>query len=134
MGEVGQVTDSAGTRHPLTDLGRLESQLARKQRLQARKRKGPVRARRRGGQLTKLRRKQKRIRSHDTHHLSRALADQAHTLVAEELQTHSMTKSAKGTQDSPGTNVQAKCGPEPQYMGQQLGPAGPAASLQVWSL
>ena len=33
----GQVTDSAGTRHPLTDLGRLDSKLARKQRLQDRK-------------------------------------------------------------------------------------------------
>ena len=107
---VGQVTDSAGTRYPMTDLGRLESQLARKQRLQARKRKGSVRARRLGGQLTKLRRRQKRIRANDTHHISRALADKAHTLVAEDLNTQGMTKSAKGTQDSPGTHVQAKAG------------------------
>ena len=107
---VGQVTDSEGTRYPMTDLGRLESQLARKQRLQARKRKGSVRARRLGGQLTKLRRRQKRIRSNDTHHLSRALADKAHTLVAEDLNTQGMTKSAKGTQDCPGTHVQAKSG------------------------
>ena len=71
----------------MTDLGRLQAQTARKQRLQDRKRRGSVRARRLGGQLTKLRRKQKRIRSNDTHHLSRALADKAHTLVAEELQT-----------------------------------------------
>ena len=63
---VGQVTDSAGTRHPMTDLGRLDSKLARKQRLQARKRQGSVRARRLGGQLTKLRRQQKRIGSNDT--------------------------------------------------------------------
>ena len=107
---VGQVTDSAGTRYPMTDLGRLQAQTARKQRLQARKRKGSVRARRLGGQLTKLRRKQKRIRSNDTHHISRALADKAHTLVAEELNTQGMTKSAKGTPDSPGTHVQAKAG------------------------
>ncbi len=107
---VGQVTDSAGTRYPLTDLGRLEAQLARKQRLQARKRKGSVRARRLGGQLTKLRRRQKRIRSNDTHHISRALADQAHTLVAEALNTQGMTKSARGAEAQPGTHVQAKAG------------------------
>ena len=107
---VGQVTDSEGTRYPLTDLTRLQAHIARKQRLQARKRRGSVRARRLGGQLTKLRRKQKRIRSNDTHHISRALADKAHTLVAEDLNTQGMTKSAKGTQDSPGTHVQAKAG------------------------
>ena len=107
---VGQVTDSAGTRYPLTDLGRLDSKLARKQRLQARKRQGSVRARRLGGQLTKLRRRQKRIRSNDTHHISRDLANKAHTLVAEDLQTQGMTKSAKGTQARPGTHVQAKAG------------------------
>ena len=107
---VGQVTDSEGTRYPLTDLGRLDSKLARKQRLQARKRKGSVRARRLGGQLTKLRRRQKRIRSNDTHHISQDLANKAHTLVAEDLHTQGMTKSAKGTQARPGTHVQAKAG------------------------
>ncbi len=107
---VGQVTDSAGIRYPLTDLGRLDSKLARKHRLQARKRKSSVRARRLGGQLTKLRRTQKRIRSNDTHHISRALADKAHTLVAEALNTQGMTKSARGTKAQPGTNVQAKAG------------------------
>ena len=69
-----------------------------------------MRARRIGGQLTQLRRKQKRVRAHDTHHISRALADKAHTLVAEDLHTRSMTQSAKGTQDSPGTHVKAKSG------------------------
>ncbi len=107
---VGQVTDSAGTVHRMTELRRLEVKVARKQRQRARKRPGSVRARRIGGQLTRLRRKQKRIRSNDTHHISRALADQAHTLVVEELHTRRMTKSAKGTPDSPGTHVQAKAG------------------------
>ena len=94
----------------MTDLGRLESQLARKQRLP-----GPQTQGRGAGAAAvraadEVRRTQKRIRSHDTHHLSLALADQAHTLVAEELQNRSMTKSAKGTQDSPGTHVKAKAG------------------------
>ena len=107
---VGQVTDSAGRVYPLTDLTRLEARAARYQRRQARKRQGSVRARRLGGQLQKLRRKQKRIRSHDTHHISRALADQAHTVVVEDLQTRYMTKSARGTPDNPGSHVQAKAG------------------------
>ena len=107
---VGQVTDSAGRAYPLTEMTRLAARGARYQRQQARKQRGSVRARRLGGQLQKLRRQQKRIRSNDTHHISRALADQAHTLVVEELHTRRMTKSAKGTPDSPGTNVKAKAG------------------------
>ena len=107
---VGQVPDSDGTLYPMTDLGRLEAKIARKQRLRARKRKGSVRARRLGGQLTTLRRKQKRSRDNDTHHISRVLADKAHTLVAEELHTQHMTKSARGTQAQPGTHVKAKAG------------------------
>ncbi len=98
---VGQVTDSEGTVYRMTELRRLEAKGARKQR---------QRARRIGGQLQKLRRRQPRIRANDTHHISRALADQAHTLVVEELQTRNMTKSAPGTQDSPGTHVKAKAG------------------------
>ena len=107
---VGQVTDSAGRVYPLTDLTRLEARAARYQRRQARKQRGSVRARRLGGQLQKLRRRQQRIRSNDTHHISRALADRAHTVVAEDLQTRHMTKSAKGTRDNPGTSVKAKSG------------------------
>ena len=98
-----------------------------------------------GGQLQKLRRQQKRIRSNDTHHISRALADQAHTLVVEDLHTRSLTKSAKGTPDSPGTNVKAKDGlnrgilasnwgqlaPRLQYKWGQLVPVDPRYPSQT---
>ncbi len=50
------------------------------------------------------------MRANDTHHISRALADKAHTLVAEELHTKGMTKSARGTEEQPGTYVKAKAG------------------------
>ncbi len=115
---VGQATDSTGDVYPMTDMSRLEAQVARKQRQQARKQRGSVRARRIGGQLQKLRRKQKQIRSNDPHHISRALADKAHTLVAEALQTQSMTKSAQG---DPGAARQPRQGqgrPEPEHIGQ----------------
>ena len=107
---VGQVTDSAGRVYRLTDSTRLDAKVRRKQRHLARKRRGSVRHRRLGGQLTQLRRKQKRIRSHDTHRVSRQLADQAHTVVVEDLHTAAMTRSARGTVDNPGTNVKAKAG------------------------
>ena len=107
---VGQATDSNGTVYRMADQSALDTKVKRKQRLQARKLKGSIRYRRIGGQLTKLKRKQARIRSNDTHHISRALADTAHTVVIENLKTTSMTKSAKGTKENPGTNVKAKSG------------------------
>ena len=72
--------------------------------------KGSIRRRRLGGQLTKLQRKRQRIRHNDTHHIGRRLADKAHTVVVENLHVSSMTKSAKGTTEHPGTNVKAKSG------------------------
>ena len=107
---VGQATDSNGTVYRMADQSKLADKAKRKQRLLVRKVRGSVRYRRIGGQLTKLKRKQARIRSNDTHQISRALADTAHTVVVEKLQTANMTKSAKGTKENPGTNVKAKSG------------------------
>ena len=44
------------------------------------------------------------------HQASRTLADTAHTVVVEDLNTKDMTASAKGTKEEPGTNVKAKAG------------------------
>ena len=44
------------------------------------------------------------------HQASRTLADTAHTVVVVDLNTKGMTKSAKGTVDSPGRNVKPKSG------------------------
>ncbi len=107
---VGQATDSAGVVYAMTDTARLDAQLKRIQRHKARKVKGSIRSRRLGAQLTKLRRKQKRIRANDTHHISRQLADKAHTVVIEDLKIAGMTASAQGTEESPGTHVNAKEG------------------------
>ena len=128
---VGQVTDSTGHVYRLTDQTKLAAKIRRKQRYQARKRKGSLRYRRIGGQLTRLWRKQKRIRANDTHHISRALADKAHTLVVEELHIQRMTQSARGTRGAARHQGQGQGRPEPQHQGQQLGPAGAASGLQV---
>ena len=38
------------------------------------------------------------------------MADTAHTVVLEDLNTKAMTRSAKGTVESPGKNVKQKAG------------------------
>ncbi len=107
---VGQCINSQGTVYRLTDTSRLEAKVKRKQRHLARRRRGSCRRRRIAGQLQKLHRKRKRIRVNDTHHISRRLADTAHTVVIEDLQVKGMTASAKGTVDAPRKHVQAKAG------------------------
>ena len=107
---VGQVTASTGHVYPLTDQSQLEAKIRRKQRHLARKRRGSRRCRRLGGQLRQLKRKQARIRANDTHHISRALADMAQTVVVEDLNTRGMTQSATGTVAQPGAHVKAKAG------------------------
>ena len=107
---VGQTTDSDGTLYPMTDTKALTAKLKRKQREQARKVQGSVRHRRLGDQITKLYRKIKWIRDNDTHRISRAIADKARTVVGEGLKAKSMTRSARGTVDNPGTYVRQKAG------------------------
>ena len=62
------------------------------------------------GQLQKLQRKRARKRDDATHQASRKLADTAHTVVVEDLNTKAMTRSAKGTVEAPGQQVKQKSG------------------------
>ncbi len=109
-----QATDSDGTVYAMPDT----AQIARKQRELSRKQGwGPKdrrpksnRGRRVNGQLSKLHRKRARKRDHATHQVSRRLADTAHTVVVEDLNTKAMTQSAKGTVAKPGRQVQQKSG------------------------
>ncbi len=115
---VGQATDNEGTVYALPDTDPLDANIKRKQRELSRKQGwGPKdkrpksnRGRRVNGQLQKLHRKRKRKRDDATHQASRTLADTAHTVVVEALNTKGMTASAKGTREEPGTNVKAKAG------------------------
>ena len=111
---MGQATDSEGTVYALPDTDPLDANIKRKQRELSRKQgwrpkdKRPKsnRGRRVNGQLQKLHRK----RDDATHQASRTLADTAHTVVVEDLNTKGMMASAKGTREEPGTNVKAKAG------------------------
>ena len=115
---VGQATDSDGTVYALPATDKLAANIKRKQRALSRKQGwGPQdrrpksnRGRRVNGQLQKLQRKQKRKREDAAHQHSRKLADTAHTVVVEDLNTKAMTKSAKGTVAEPGRQVKQKAG------------------------
>ncbi len=115
---VGQATDSDGTVYAMPNTERLDAQIVRKQRELGRKQGwGPKdrrpksnRGRRVNGKLNKLHRKRRRKRDNATHQTSRRLADTAHTVVVEDLNTKAMTASAKGTVEAPGQNVKQKAG------------------------
>ncbi len=107
---VGQATDSTGTVHALPDTTVEDAKIKRYQRRMARQQKGSKRRRGTGGKLRKLERKRARRRDTATHQSSRKMADTAHTVVLEDLNTKAMTKSAKGTVENPGRNVKQKAG------------------------
>ena len=107
---VGQATDSEGTVHRMTDTSNLDANIKRKQRKFNRQQKGSHRRRHTGGQLRRLHRKRRRTRDNDTHQASRKMADTAHTVVVENLNTKGMTQSAKGTREAPGIHVKQKAG------------------------
>ena len=115
---VGQATDSEGTVYARPDTDQLDATIQRKQRELSRKRGwGPQdrrpqsnRGRRVNGPLPKRHRQRQRKRDDATHQARRTLAETAHTVVVEDLNTQGMTASAKGTRAEPGTNVKAKAG------------------------
>ena len=107
---VGQATDSTGALHEIPDTTVEDAKIKRYQRRMARQKKGSNRRRGTGGKLRKLQRKRARRRDNATHQISRKIADTAHTVVLEDLNTKAMTKSAKGTVENPGKNVKQKAG------------------------
>ncbi len=115
---VRQATDNHGEVYAQPDTDKLDANIKRKQRQAAKARERsrqsgkPMsnRGRRVCGQLHKLHRKKKRRRENAAHQHSRKMADTAHAVVLEDLDTQAMTQSAKGTVEKPGTNVKAKSG------------------------
>ncbi len=107
---AGQATDSTGALHALPKSTVEDAKIKRYQRRMARQQKGSNRRRGTGGKLRKLQRKRARRRDNATHQISRKIADTAHTVVLEDLNTKGMTKSAKGTVENPGRNVKQKAG------------------------
>ena len=75
--------------------------------------------------LAKTRRRQAGIRRNWRHDVSREIADNAHTVIVEDLRVHNMTRSARGTAEEPGTKVRAR---SPGSTGSSSTPAGQACA------
>ena len=103
---VRQATDSDSEVYVQPDTSKLDANIKRKQRQAAKARE---RARKSGQPLSnRARRVCGQLRKRHRH--SRKMADTAHAVVLEDLDTQAMTRSAKGTVAQPGTNVKAKSG------------------------
>ena len=107
---VRQVADSDGEIHRMPDLERLNAKVRRHQRALSRKKKGSNRRKKAVRKVARAARRLAIARKAWLHRTSRRLADKAGTVVIEKLDTATMTRSARGTKDAPGTNVRAKAG------------------------
>ena len=107
---VGQIATSAGEILSMPDTSRLEARKRRYQRMMARRRKGSNRRAKARHLCARTARRIASVRADWQHKTSRTLADQAGTVVVEDLKVRNMTKSAKGTVEAPGKQVQAKSG------------------------
>ena len=107
---VGQVATSTGDILRMPDVSRLEARRRRYQRRMARQCKGSKRRAITRHRIAKTAHRIACIRSNWHHHVSRQIADTAGLVVIEDLKTASMTRSAKGTLDNPGSKVRQKAG------------------------
>ncbi len=103
-------TDGEQGMLPIPDLTEKEIKIRRYQRKLARQKKGSGRSKDTQKKISKLKRQQRNARKNAAHQHSRRLSNKAYTLKREDLKIKNMSKSAKGTVESPGTNVKAKAG------------------------
>ena len=107
---VKQIATSDGEIIHTPDTKRLEARKRRYQRRMAGQKKGSNRRNKTRRRLGKTCRKIAKKKHDWSHQTSRTLANNASTVVLEDLKTGKMTKSAKGTKDKPGKNVRQKAG------------------------
>ena len=107
---VRQLATSTGDIIPLPNTSRLEARRKRYQRMVARRTKGSNRRKRAVQLAAKTSRAIALARKNWCHQTSRLLANSASEIVLEDLNTAGMTRSAKGTVETPGTNVKQKSG------------------------
>ena len=84
--------------------------MANLQRQQARKKRGSIRYRRLGAQVTKLHERIGNLRRDFLHKETTRMVKACAVLATEELRTQNMSRSAKGTQEKPGRMVKQKAG------------------------
>ncbi|MBR2655169.1 MAG: transposase [Loktanella sp.] len=110
-GVVNTLTLSTGEhlRMPVS-LAKIEQVKRRVQRTMSRRKRGSVRYAKARRRVAALQARAARIRQDWRHKTSLDLARSYGTVVLENLATRNMTRSAKGTMASPGTNVRQKAG------------------------
>jgi len=110
-GVVNLLADSDGHRVPNTrPFERIRKQLTRAQRTVARRKKGSKNQHKARAVVACLHRKARRQRDAVLHRESNYYAKNHGTVFVERLDIRSMTKSAKGTIEEPGTRVRQKSG------------------------
>jgi putative transposase len=111
LGVSTLVTCSDGTAYPnARHTGSASEELGAAQAVLASKRPG---SRRRRGAVAALARVHRRIanrRRDDLHKVSRSIVNRYDTIVTEDLRITNMTRTAKGTLETPGTRVAQKAG------------------------
>ncbi|SFM82456.1 RNA-guided endonuclease InsQ/TnpB family protein [Methylobacterium pseudosasicola] len=91
-------------------LERIEVKKRKAQRILARRKRGSNRRRKAQARVAQLKAKQARIRRDFHHRAALSIANRFGVAVLENLNTRSMTASAKGSVSEPGINVQQKSG------------------------
>jgi putative transposase len=111
VGVAAFATMSDGTKYtsPI-DFKKAEKKIAKEQRRLAKKRKGGFNWRQQLDRIRKLYRKVFNSRKDFQHKVSTTICKNHAVVVVEELNVKGMSASAKGTVESPGTNVKAKSG------------------------
>ena len=111
LGVVHFATLSTGEQLPgLRDLDRRARRLARHQRRVARRVRGSRNQRKARDHVARVHRKISRARQDHHHKLSTELVRRCSVIAIEDLHVKSMSASASGTIQAPGTNVRAKTG------------------------
>ncbi len=107
---VGQIALSDGTMYHLPNLKRKEARRRRYQRMVARRVRGSNRRKLAKYKLQRAYQAERFARTNWCHKTGKLIADKYDIVYVEGLNTAGMTKSAKGTIDSPGKHVKAKSG------------------------
>ena len=111
LGVVHQLTQSDGVQHPPVEAYRQAQQrLRREQRTLSRRVKGSNNWHKQVRRIRRLHQRISNLRKDVLHKLSHTLSQNHAVVCVEDLKVKNMTKSAKGTVESPGRNVKAKGG------------------------
>ena len=105
---TGQVYDSEGREHRMPDHSRLDARINQVRRKLARQQKGSNRRKKTLRNLRRLLVKRANRNKNAIRHIAKAITSSSELVFVENLSPKAMTKSARGTVESPGKNVKAK--------------------------